>query len=64
MLRNPDNDTKKNTPDNDNEMNIVGNNQKKPRKKRGFLLYLENPALDAGFSVAYSDELVKALQLG
>ena len=27
-------------------------------------LYKENPALDAGFSVAYSDELVKALQLG
>ena len=31
--------------------------------RRGFL-YIENPALDAGFGVAYSDELVKALQLG
>ena len=32
--------------------------------RRSSFLYKENPALDAGFSVAYSDELVKALQLG
>ena len=32
--------------------------------KEPLFLYLENPALDAGFGVAYSDELVKALQLG
>ena len=30
----------------------------------GVFLYSENPALDAGFSRAYSGEVVKALQLG
>ena len=40
------------------------NHEKKEAETASFLLYLENPALDAGFGVAYSDELVKALQLG